>query len=116
LLPLVESETTEGGILEDDIEEVPVPTVPLPEAERHCAKVLEGFSDKEWNEAQRRDQCLGRVIALKERWGDEIPRVELQKESPEVQAYCRWWSDLYSMEEGVWNLDKTIKAKGRPVE
>jgi hypothetical protein len=83
-LPLVESETTDEQEAEDDKEEAPVPAVPLPEAERRCAKVLEGFTDKEWNEAQQRDQCLGRVITLKERWRDEIPREELHKESPEV--------------------------------
>jgi len=115
-LPLVENETPDETIAENDDEEEPVPTLPLPEAEERCSKVLEGFTDKEWNEAQRRDQCLGRVIELKERWRDEIPREEVQKESREVQLYCRWWSDLYSTDEGVWKLDKTIEAKGRPVE
>jgi hypothetical protein len=117
--PAVQGESSdedeEGGSFADA--EFRKPDQTLSQAETQCVRVLAEFGDLEWREVQERDVCLRRVADLKAQWGEEIDEAELKKESPEVQAYCRWWQYIYKNKEtGVWMMDKVIQAKGRPVE
>jgi hypothetical protein len=78
--------------------------------------VLSHFSAEEWCEAQGSDQCIQRIAELKAKWGNDCDVTALRRETPEVQMYGRWWSDIYRGKDGVWRLRKTLLAKRKPEE
>ncbi len=53
------------------------------------------------------------MIELKGTSSDPPPRELVKGESPEVQAYCRWWSQLCQDDAGVWVLSKTSPPSAR---
>ena len=71
------------------------------DAEDQCQQVLSHFSAEEWCEAQGSDQCIQRIAELKAKWGDDCDVTALRRETPEVQMYGRWWSDIYRGKDGV---------------
>ena len=43
---------------------------PVADATSQCANVLASFTAAEWRETQATNPCLGRVIELKQQWGE----------------------------------------------
>ena len=66
--PLVRGESSGESDMEDnddEAEDVALRNQSFSQAERQCVRVLAGFGDPEWCEAQKRDICLRRLQELK---------------------------------------------------